>query len=205
MKLLHAALFLAASTLVVGPAVAAKKKPAEPPCIKGKVLSAFQMRMLQTELVVGALSCKMTPRYNDFVTAYKTDLMTAHKTLMAYFAKESKLEDYKSRTANEVSQRSIANIAEFCNYSTALYDKLLGTEKIQLASFAATEPAANRHDQNACDAPAVVTASSASTVSGKFSGQPRAKPDVPAAAMPAAPAVPVPAEAPAAPAAPAQN
>jgi hypothetical protein len=201
MKLLHAALFLAASTLVVGPAVAAKKKPAEPPCIKGKVLSAFQMRMLQTELVVGALSCKMTPRYNDFVTAYKPDLMTAHKTLMAYFARESKLEDYKSRTANEVSQRSIANIAEFCNYSTALYDKLLGTEKVQLPAFAAMEPAANRHDQNACDAPSVVTASS---VSGKFSGQPRVKPDAPADATVAVP-VAAPAEAPAAPAAPAQN
>jgi len=206
MKLLHVALILAASALVVGPAVAGKKKPAEPPCIKGKVLSAFQMRMLQTELVVGALSCKMTPRYNDFVTAYKPDLMTAHKTLMAYFARESKLEDYKSRTANEVSQRSIANIAEFCNYSTALYDKLLGPEKVKLAEFAATEPSANRHDQNACEAPSVVTASS---VSGKFTGQPRVKPDAPAeAASSAAPSAPAPAapaatEVPAAP--PAQN
>jgi len=200
MKFLHAALLLAASTLVVGPAMAAKKKPAEPPCIKGKVLSAFQMRMLQTELVVGALSCKMTPRYNDFVTAYKPDLMTAHKTLMAYFARESKLEDYKSRTANEVSQRSIANIGEFCNYSTALYDKLLGTEKVKLAEFAATEPSANRHDQNACEAPSVVTASS---TSGKFSGQPRVKPDLPADAAAQAPSVPAAADVPAPP--PAQN
>ena len=32
---------------------------------------------------------------------------------MAYFARESRLEDYKSRTANEVSQRSLANITEF--------------------------------------------------------------------------------------------
>jgi hypothetical protein len=201
MKLLHAALFLAASTLAVGPAVAAKKKPSEPPCIKGKVLSAFQMRMLQTELVVGALSCKLTPRYNDFVTAYKPDLMTAHKTLMAYFAKESKLEDYKSRTANEVSQRSLANITEFCNYSASLYDKLLGPEKVKLVEFVASEPSANRHDQNACEAPSVVTASSAAP-GGKFTGQPRIKPEAPAGT---AAATPAPAEAPAPTPAPAQN
>lgn len=182
MKFSHAALLIAASTLVAGPAFAAKKKSAEPPCVKGKVLSAFQMRMLQTELVVGALSCKLTPRYNDFVVAYRPDLMSAHKSLMAYFARESRLEDYKSRTANEVSQRSLANITEFCNYTSALYDKLLGPEKIQLAEFVSSEPSANRHGQNACGMPSLVTASS----SGKLVPLPRIKPETPASAAAAA-------------------
>ena len=181
MKLSHAALLFAASTLVVGPAIAAKKKPTEPPCVKGKVLTAFQMRMLQTELVVGALSCKLTPRYNDFVTSYRPDLMTAHKTLMAYFARESKLEDYQSRTATEVSQRSLANITEFCLHSANLYDTLLGPEKIKLAQFVMDEPSANRHDQNACEAPSVVTASAVSPVTGKLVPLPRAKPETPLA------------------------
>ena len=182
MKFSHAALLIAASTLVAGPAFAAKKKSAEPPCVKGKVLSAFQMRMLQTELVVGALSCKLTPRYNDFVVAYRPDLMSAHRSLMAYFARESRLEDYKSRTANEVSQRSLANITEFCNYTSALYDKLLGPEKIQLAEFVSAEPSANRHGQNACGMPSLVTASS----SGKLVPLPRIKPETPASAAAAA-------------------
>lgn len=176
MKFSHAALLIAASTMIAGPALAAKKKSAEPPCVKGKVLTAFQMRMLQTELVVGALSCKLTPRYNDFVVAYRPDLMTAHRTLMSYFARESRLEDYKSRTANEVSQRSLANITEFCNYSTSLYDKLLGPEKIQLMEFVSAEPSANRHGQNACGLPQVISASS----SGKLVPLPRIKPDAPA-------------------------
>jgi hypothetical protein len=182
MKFSHAALLIAASTLVAGPAFAAKKKPAEPPCVKGKVLSAFQMRMLQTELVVGALSCKLTPRYNDFVVAYRPDLMSAHRSLMAYFARESRLEDYKSRTANEVSQRSLANITEFCNYTSALYDKLLGPEKIQLAEFVSSEPSANRHGQNACGMPSLITASSG----GKLVPLPRIKPETPASAAAAA-------------------
>ena len=179
MKFSRVALLIAASMLVVVPTVQAKKKPAEPPCIKGKVLTAFQMRMLQTELVLGALSCKLTPRYNEFVMAYRPDLMSAHRSLMSYFARESKLEDYKSRTANEVSQRSLANITEFCVYSSALYDKLLGPEKINLAQFVAEEPSANRHGQNACGMPAVVTASSG----GKLVPLPRIKPEVPAGSM----------------------
>lgn len=183
MNVSRAALLIAVSALVAGPAIAAKKKaPPAPKCIKEKVLSAFQMRMLQTELVVGALSCKMTPRYNEFVTAYRPDLMSAHKTMMKYFGKESRLEDYKSRTANEASQRSLANITEFCLYSSALYDKLLGPEKLKLPEFAMNEPVANRHGQDVCGTPALVTAST----TGKVVPMPRAKPEVDGA--PAAPA-----------------
>jgi hypothetical protein len=175
MKISRAALLIAVAAFAVGPAFAAKKKkPAEPPCIKDKVLSSFQMRMLQTELVVGALSCKLTPRYNEFVLGYRPELMGAHKVLMKYFARESKLEDYKSRTANEASQRSLSNITEFCNYTSALYDKLLGPEKPKLAEFVATEPVANRHGQNACGAPSLMTAAS----TGKIVPMPRQKPEV---------------------------
>src|SRR5262245_61135013 len=129
--------------LAVTPALAKKSKPAKPAqpnCVKDKVLTALQMRMMQTELVVGALSCQMTPRYNEFVTAYKPDLMTAHRTLLKFFGRESKMEDYKSKTANEASQRSLANLTEFCNYTGALYDKLLAPQKVQLSSFVSTEP-----------------------------------------------------------------
>lgn len=164
MKFSRAVLLVAVAAIAVGPAVAAKKKPAAPPCVKDKVLTAFQMRMLQTELVVGALSCKMTPRYNEFVTSYKPDLMTAHRALMKFFGRESRLEDYKSKTANESSQRSLANITEFCLYSSALYDKLLGPEKPNLAQFVAAEPVANRHGQNVCGTPALIQASASSKV-----------------------------------------
>jgi hypothetical protein len=179
MNFTKAALLIAVAAFTVAPAIAAKKKkPAEPACIKDKVLSSFQMRMLQTELVVGALSCKLTPRYNEFVISYRPELMGAHKVLMKHFGRESKLEDYKSRTANEASQRSLSNITEFCNYTSALYDKLLGPEKPKLAEFVVAEPAANRHGQNACGTPSLVTAAS----SGKIVPMPRQKPDVPEAA-----------------------
>jgi hypothetical protein len=172
MKVVRAVLLVAASALVIGSAVAAPKKKADP-CIKDKVLTSFQMRMMQTELVVGALSCKLTPRYNEFVTSYRTDLMGAHRVLMKHFGRESRLEDYKSKTANEASQRSLANITEFCLYTAALYDKLLGPEKVKLADFVGAEPVASRHGQNACSSPALVTASS----TGKVVPMPRQKPE----------------------------
>lgn len=172
MKVARAVLFAAAAVLVMGPAVAAKKKA--DPCIKDKVLASFQMRMLQTELVVGALSCKLTPRYNEFVVSYRDELMGAHRVLMKHFGREMRLEDYKSKTANEASQRSLANITQFCLYTSALYDKLLGPERPKLAAFVGGEPVASHHGQNACGSPSLVTASS----SGKVIPMPRQKPEV---------------------------
>ena len=206
MNVSRAVLLIAASALLAGPAVAAKKKKAaSPPCIKGALLTAFQMRMMQTELVVGALSCKMTPRYNDFVKAYQPDLMSAHRTLKKHFGREARLEDYKSKTANESSQRSLANITEFCLYTSALYDKLLGPERVKLAEFVANEPVANRHGQDACGAPSLVTAASGNKVvpmprmkpqTGEYIPKGYAIPPVPEP-KPAAAAEPTPAAAPA--------
>jgi hypothetical protein len=76
-----------------------------------------------------------------------------------------------------VSQRSLANITEFCNYTTSLYDKLLGPEKLRLIEFVSGEPSANRHGQNSCSPPAIVTASSG----GRLIPMPRMKPERPAA------------------------
>jgi hypothetical protein len=141
--------------------------------------------------VVGALSCKLTPRYNEFVTAYRSDLMGAHRTLLRHFGRESRLEDYKSRTANEASQRSLANITEFCLYTAALYDKLLRPERLKLAEFVGIEPVANRHGQNACGT-SLLTAST----SGKIVPMPRQKPPEIAADAAASAAQPTPPPAP---------
>jgi hypothetical protein len=72
---------IAASTLLAASTAAAEK----PRCVKDEVLTSFEIRMLQTELVVGALSCKLTPRYNEFVTEHRPELMKAHKVLLRYF------------------------------------------------------------------------------------------------------------------------
>lgn len=178
--------------LAATPALAKKGKPAKPAtpaCVKDKVLSSLQMRMLQTELVVGALSCQMTPRYNEFVTAYKPDLMNAHRTLLKFFGREAKMEDYKSKTANEASQRSLANIGEFCSYTASLYDKLLQPEKVQLATFVSTEPSAGRHGFDVCGSPSLTTASAAGTspvsATARSVPMPRSKPDLAMATAPA--------------------
>lgn len=168
--------------LAATPALA-KKKPAAPACVKDKVLQSLEVRMLQTELVVGALSCQMSPRYNDFVNVYKADLMTAHRTLLKWFGRESKMEDYKSKTANEASQRSLANLAEYCSYTTALYDKLLGPDRPSLTAFVATEPVAAHHDFEVCGSPSLVTASVGAT-DGAAIPMPRFKPDLVAATEP---------------------
>lgn len=172
MKVARVVLLAAASVLVVAPALAAKKKPAAPPCIKGKVLTAFQMRMLQNELMVAGLSCKIVPRYNEFVISYKADLLSAHYALLGHFKRESRMEDYKSKIANETSQRSLANVTEFCNYRSQVFDFLLGPERPKLSEYVAKEQIASFHGQTVCEAPAVVEASA-----GKVVPMPRQKPE----------------------------
>jgi hypothetical protein len=127
----------------------------------------------------------MTPRYNEFVTSYKPDLMNAHRTLLKFFGRESKMEDYKSKTANEASQRSLANIGEFCSYTASLYDKLLQPEKVQLATFVATERVAGHHGFDVCGSPTLTTASASPVgASTRQVPMPRSKPNLAMATTP---------------------
>ena len=71
-----------------------------------------------------------------------------------------------------------------CAYTAALYDKLLGPQKVSLAAFVATEPVAGHHDFEVCGSPSLITASAAGT-NAKPIPMPRIKPDMTALATPA--------------------
>ncbi len=180
MKANRAVLVVVLALMMAGP-VAVKKANSETGCIKGKVLTAFQTRMLQTELVVGALSCKLTPRYAEFVNAYKSELLEAHKTLSKYFGDDAKLEAYKSMTATQVSQRSLSNIVAACAEWSAIYDQILAPERVKFVSFLKAEPLAHGHGQNVCGKPTTVIAANrpppSSTASGSWSQPPVTDPD----------------------------
>ena len=48
---------------IVAPGTASAKGPV---CAKSQELAALEARVLQTELMVGALTCGQSQRYNDF-------------------------------------------------------------------------------------------------------------------------------------------
>ena len=65
---------------------AGKAKPQKPQmCVSDRDLAAFNARVLQTELMVAALSCDERQRYNTFVTTYQKVLTERGQALKALF------------------------------------------------------------------------------------------------------------------------
>ncbi len=129
-----------------------------PPCVKGEDETALQVRVVQTELMVAALSCNASPRYNSFVQLYQKDLMAAHNQLRKLFKRiyggsaNTELNTFITRLANDSSKRSIANITIFCRNATTMYDSALAIETPQLASFVPAQPVAQLHGFQSCAA-----------------------------------------------------
>lgn len=133
-------------------------------CVEDKVISAMQIRIAQTELMVAGLSCRQydqwiqtanITRYNAFVTRYQPILMNdGHRVLKKFFPTEQRLNDYLTRLANEAQLRGNANMAIFCTQASKIYDDVLNNGAVQLAAYSASLPMASKHGHNACNPPA---------------------------------------------------
>jgi hypothetical protein len=142
------------------------KKGATPACAPNQVISASQLRIAQTELMVAGLSCKQydqwaptanIKRYNEFVTRYRSTLMDdAHRVLARYFPTEQRLNDYLTRLANEAQLRGNANMAIFCTQASKIYDDVLNDAPVQLAPYAASLPMSQAHGHKPCEPQPVV-------------------------------------------------
>lgn len=94
-------------------------------CLSAAEADAHQLRVLQTQLMVGALQCRgdsetgQRANYNNFIRRYGPELLSGHRTLEAYFrrqfgaAYQRKLDAHITVIANQVSQES-QNVADFC-------------------------------------------------------------------------------------------
>ena len=126
-------------------------------CVNPKEEAALQTRVVQTELMVAALLCHATPRYNDFVTANQKELMRAHEALRAMFKRffgaqgGTELNTFITKLANDSSKRSTRGITAFCTQATAIYDgaAALG-DQMTLATFVAVQPVAQLHGFAVC-------------------------------------------------------
>ncbi|MGZ9107161.1 MAG: hypothetical protein ACXW3M_15440 [Rhodoplanes sp.] len=93
---------------------------------------ALNTRVLQTELMVAALSCDEQQRYNAFVTNYRSHLEAQGASLRAWFgraygsASESELNAFVTKLANDASKRSL-DAASYCASVGALLSEVLET------------------------------------------------------------------------------
>jgi hypothetical protein len=121
---------LLATVTVAALGIAATGTAVAQSCANAREHAAFQLRALQTHLMVGALSCGMHDRYNAFVTRWQSDLAGAHRNLTGYFNRtfgnrgQRELNEYITSLANAQSQEGIRLGSSFCGRVGPLFEQV---------------------------------------------------------------------------------
>jgi len=118
------------STFVV-PATSAQAVPC--PTVGAREMSqadlSIEVRRLQTNLMVAALSCGARSEYNAFISTHRPSLQTYGKAITDEFRRRygregsRQLNRFITRLANEASARSNADRDAFCADAAALFEK----------------------------------------------------------------------------------
>ena len=113
--------------------------PAEPPmvaeeavpdaqfCARPAEKTAFQEAALKSRLMVTALACDSSDKYNAFINANRAALLPQEKTLSSYFARNygrraaNEHDEYITNLANAQSRRRIIDNYRFCRDGQQLY------------------------------------------------------------------------------------
>lgn len=126
-------------------------------CANAREKAAFDLRALQTHLMVGALTCGMHDRYNAFVTRFQSDLAGAHRNLTGYFNRvhgrtaQRDLNEYITALANAQSQEGIRLGSHFCGRIGPLFDQVMGGGKAELAAISAAASLPQAYPVRLCE------------------------------------------------------
>jgi len=108
--------------------------------------AAFDVRFLQTEFMVAALSCgrpEFERHYNVFATRFVAALKRHGEVLRAHFTREygkqglNKLDSFATKLANEASLRSMQQVT-FCQDTGLVMERIAAIEPASLDSFSAS-------------------------------------------------------------------
>jgi hypothetical protein len=148
---------LLAAAAVATAAVATGAARAAEVCARNAEIPALETRVLQTELMVAALTCDARASYNAFVTRHRNELIGQGRALRAFFKRaygkraQTTLDSFITRLANEASLRTLAARDGYCKDARAVFERVLnGTPSGQLAAMAAEEINADSHGIRAC-------------------------------------------------------
>ena len=125
-------------TLAILVTVLSSRPGAAESCSRPADQMALNARVVQTELMVGALACNNQQLYNEFVTRYRNDLIKQGQSLRELFdrrhgrAGTTHMNALVTRLANEASQRSVTQRYGFCQQSAMLFAKALEEENPNL-------------------------------------------------------------------------
>lgn len=130
---------------------------AQASCVSGADEYALQARILQTELMVAALTCNAKTSYNSFATKFGSELVRHGRQLRNYFARtyggraNSELNRFVTELANEASTRSVLVAGSYCADAMAKFSEVMALEKTQFAHYAALQPSSSAHGFASCE------------------------------------------------------
>lgn len=115
---------------------------------------AVAVRILQSELTVGALACDQQSQYAMFVERHAPTLREYGSMLTRYFKDrygeregQRALDAYVTRLANEASTRKSDWTSHYCLFVAALHDQASSLPRGDLGPFASRQPQARRLGQ----------------------------------------------------------
>jgi hypothetical protein len=115
-------------------------------CVSTKERTAMRVRVMQTELMVAALSCRAVPgrdftgHYNAFIKMHGERLVTHGQVLQSYFKtrygadSRRQLDAFITALANDASRRSM-NSTTFCDESVQLFREVDSLDRNGLESW----------------------------------------------------------------------
>lgn len=147
--------------LAAGPAIAQS-------CVQPAERAAFEVRALQSQLMVAALTCNRDNDYNAFVRKFQADLGASYRTIQGHFRRtaggghQRAMDGFITQLANEQSQEGVRAGSHFCRLVTPLFQAALAQNNVQaLAELSVERNVLNPLAAPTCAPPAVRTASAA--------------------------------------------
>ena len=145
---------LALGAVVATPALARS-------CATPSEMAAIQLRSLQTDLMVRALSCQQKASYNNFMARFKGVLQTHAGDLKGYFNRvyaangTPELNAFLTDLSNMYAAKSMnATDAGFCEHSKGLFATMLAVKSDALVQTALNYK--SPHSIHACSATQMV-------------------------------------------------
>ena len=129
-------------TMMTGLLAASLATPAFAQCMQPTEKPGFDIRALQSQLMVLALTCSQTDEYNRFVTQNRAVLTGAYNDVQRHFRRvagnawQRQIDAYITNTANGHSQTGISQGSLFCSNQAQLFPQALAvTSREQLAQL----------------------------------------------------------------------
>lgn len=111
-------------------------------CSTQKDMTAYDMRQLQTDLMVASLNCGYHDEYNAFIERFQPELKRNGQNLMASFKQrfgsdgKALLNAYVTTLANLSSIDSISAGSRYCEMSKNSFNKVMTVPRADIEAFA---------------------------------------------------------------------